>query len=323
MHFLLPYPLRDKHRPVKVQPVYKSLLMPYAKGIQTSGDFGAVITQVFKGKDYEIWQHHFFIKESIYLTAYTDKPILTINFMLKGSPVATLPLAGQVQLAENTSQLFYVPALAYPVCFEKGNYHCIHIVFHPSYLKRLTTAHPCLQQLVNCALEKSSQILMHSSGKINAKMKLLIDQITYCRMDAGEAHLTIQAAVLSLLLQYIRRYISFAAGDLPTSKTDSERLQVIKTYIENNIERSFKTKDLAKLFCKSESEFYRMFKLTFEESPHHFIQRLRINRAKNLIAFTDHPINQIAEMVGFEDISNFNKTYRKLEGGAPGSLRKS
>ncbi|MNK11825.1 Regulatory protein SoxS [compost metagenome] len=320
MHFLLPHAHNENIIPEKVKEEYKHLIMPFAKGVQTVGSFGAIVTQVFKGLDYEIWQHHFFIKEAITLYAVTDAPILTINFMLKGSPLARLENIGELPLAENTAQFFYVPPIRQNVWFESGVYHCLHIVFSTSYIKRLMTTHHSLQSLKDCVARKSKEIFLHSSGKINLKMRKILEEIMNCHMEAGETDLNIQSKVLSLLLHYIRRY--GAINNTSSFASTEEFIEAINVYIESNIGQHISIKELAKKFGKSQSEFHKIFKDNFNASPHHYVTSLRLNLAMNLIRNTTYSCGEIAAIVGYEELSHFSSAFRKQFGNSPNSFRK-
>jgi AraC-like DNA-binding protein len=317
MKFLLPDEFREKCLPAKVTAEYAHLVMTHARAVQTSGAFGTILTQTFKGKDYEVWQHHFFLRKDITLTALTERQMLTINHMLKGSPVAKLPALGKIVLEENTAQFFYLPPIEESVYFGQGDYHCVHIVFSPSYIKRLLGAHPELEQLIDFATRKSGRILLQSSVKINSKMKALLEQIIYCRMPESETELNLQSRVLDLLLNYIRKHTK-SLTDVPSAdKPTLERLQAIKDFIENNIENSLRIATLTRQFGMSESFLYRQFKSHFGFTVSAFIKKARLEKSMVLIRETTTSVNQIASMVGYDVAENFIHAFKNYFGHPP------
>lgn len=317
MKFLLPGPWSKSCVPTTATPEYAHLVMPHAKSVQTSGAFGTILSQTFKGKDYEVWQHHFFIRSAITLTASTQRRMLTINYMLKGSPVAQLPVLGKIVLEENTAQFFYLPPITESVFFEPGNYHCVHIVFSPSYIKRLLSAHPELEQLVHSTSRKSERILLQSAGKINAKMKTLLEQIIYCRMPASETELNLQSRVLDLLLHYIRTHSKSFADTAPVDSTTQERLLAIKDFIEKNIDGKLRIADLTRQFGMSDSFLYRQFKSLFGYTVSAFIKKVRLEKSMMLLRETTTSVNQIASMVGYDVAENFIHAFKNYFGHPP------
>ncbi|MEK6796349.1 MAG: AraC family transcriptional regulator [Spirochaetota bacterium] len=54
-----------------------------------------------------------------------------------------------------------------------------------------------------------------------------------------------------------------------------------------------------------------------------YVNRRRVEQAKELLRTTDMPVIDIAMETGFNDVSNFNRTFKKIAGMPPSQLRKS
>ena len=67
--------------------------------------------------------------------------------------------------------------------------------------------------------------------------------------------------------------------------------------------------------------FSRMFKLSTGFSPHQYLKRQRIERAKALLTNTDLPVGVVAREVGFASPSHFAQQFRRLAGVSPRSFR--
>jgi len=67
--------------------------------------------------------------------------------------------------------------------------------------------------------------------------------------------------------------------------------------------------------------FSRMFKLSTGLSPHQYVIRQRIERAKALLTNTDLPVGVVAQEVGFASPSHFAQQFRRLVGVSPRSFR--
>lgn len=74
---------------------------------------------------------------------------------------------------------------------------------------------------------------------------------------------------------------------------------------------------LAKMVHLHPFYFTRIFKHAIGVTPHLFLRKLRIQKAKALILNTDLSFTQIAEYVGFNSIHHFSRTFKQLEGLTP------
>ncbi len=53
------------------------------------------------------------------------------------------------------------------------------------------------------------------------------------------------------------------------------------------------------------------------------LSRMRVDRAKELLADPSNRISDVAEAVGFADVAHFSKTFKKISGRTPGEYRNS
>ncbi len=77
-------------------------------------------------------------------------------------------------------------------------------------------------------------------------------------------------------------------------------------------------------FCKmSKVHFSRVFKQITGMPPVQFMLKIRIDRAKELLDFTDKPIAEIAEASGFPDQNYFARTFKQFIGMSPTQYRRT
>ena len=79
--------------------------------------------------------------------------------------------------------------------------------------------------------------------------------------------------------------------------------------------------DLAQRAGLSPFPFLRMFRKVTGVSPHQFLLRVRLNAAALELRGTNTPITEIAYATGFEDLSNFIRTFRAEFDLAPSRYR--
>jgi AraC-like DNA-binding protein len=54
-----------------------------------------------------------------------------------------------------------------------------------------------------------------------------------------------------------------------------------------------------------------------------YLQALRVRRARALLADPDLSVTEVAYAAGFNDLSNFDKVFRKIVGVPPSAYRKA
>ncbi|MDF2837195.1 MAG: hypothetical protein K0Q63_2835, partial [Paenibacillus sp.] len=91
----------------------------------------------------------------------------------------------------------------------------------------------------------------------------------------------------------------------------------IERYLRGSYRDAISMDSLAGLFHYSTHYIVRMFKRKFGCSPLAFLVTIRMEAAKELLADTEASIREIAENVGYEDLSYFNKTFKKQTGVTP------
>ena len=80
-------------------------------------------------------------------------------------------------------------------------------------------------------------------------------------------------------------------------------------------------KELSELCGMSEASLRRLFKETFGVSPITYKNNLRIKMACSLIKSGAYGINEISEILGFEDIYAFSHAFKKATGVTPSKYR--
>jgi AraC-like DNA-binding protein len=106
------------------------------------------------------------------------------------------------------------------------------------------------------------------------------------------------------------------------TKKDQVRMKKLYQFIDENYQRKIDIKEVANLSSLSEPAFCRYFKkmtrLTFTE----FLNHYRINQAKKLLLL-DQNITETCYDCGFESISYFNRTFKKITNQNPLAFKKN
>lgn len=86
-------------------------------------------------------------------------------------------------------------------------------------------------------------------------------------------------------------------------------------------DQQWSSETMAKLTNLSVSQFYYYYKLFFHAAPKSELIEARIERAKYLLLNKSIQINEIADIVGFQNIYHFTRYFKKLTGFSPKNYR--
>lgn len=100
-------------------------------------------------------------------------------------------------------------------------------------------------------------------------------------------------------------------------------LRKIDNYIQEHIDQDISSSDLAELVGLSRFHFIRTFKKAVGETPHNYVNKLRMERAKAFLRETNEPIIQVGFETGFENPSHFSQVFKRFFGITPQQFRKT
>ena len=92
-------------------------------------------------------------------------------------------------------------------------------------------------------------------------------------------------------------------------------------YISGNYSQNLTLEDLAEHVNLNPSYFSSLFKQSTGSSFREYLNMVRIEESKRLLANTDYSIIDISLAVGFEDQSYFSKVFKKYTGLTPKQFR--
>jgi AraC-like DNA-binding protein len=72
----------------------------------------------------------------------------------------------------------------------------------------------------------------------------------------------------------------------------------------------------------SEWHLLRAFRSAFGETPHAYLTRLRLERAKELLALSGRPVTEVCFDVGFTSLGSFSTLFRRRVGLSPAEFRR-
>jgi AraC-like DNA-binding protein len=106
-------------------------------------------------------------------------------------------------------------------------------------------------------------------------------------------------------------------------KLPDARIEKVCEFVENHYAKPLTIGDLCKSAFLSDGHLRQLFKKNLNITPMNYIQKVRLEKAKDLLVGTVEPVSQIARKVGFEDVSYFSRIFRRQELMTPVQYRKN
>jgi AraC-like DNA-binding protein/ligand-binding sensor protein len=125
------------------------------------------------------------------------------------------------------------------------------------------------------------------------------------------------------LLEIFGRHLSILSNQIAVETSASEPAPVAKAkhFIAQNQDNALCLATVAKAVNTSTFYFCKLFKratgLTFTE----YLARVRIEKAKSLLLDPNRRVSEVAYEIGFQSLTHFNRTFRKLVGQSPTAYR--
>jgi len=115
--------------------------------------------------------------------------------------------------------------------------------------------------------------------------------------------------------------ISSSSFNKPFWIDESGPMQKASQYILQNFHKPIFVKDLLEITNMSNTSFYAKFKTTFRMPFKDYLLKIRIGYACKLLTEGNYGISGVAYQSGFENISNFNRQFKKIKGITPSSFQ--
>ncbi len=85
----------------------------------------------------------------------------------------------------------------------------------------------------------------------------------------------------------------------------------LRNFIEHHFKMPYTVDQLASMAGMSLSTFYREFKEEFDETPHQWVKKRRLQLAYELLKTRQSTVSVVYHEVGFKDLAHFSKSFKK------------
>lgn len=137
-----------------------------------------------------------------------------------------------------------------------------------------------------------------------------------------EMLLSFAKTVIFLLSRQSLRPVAYASMSLSFDDVSSDILKIIY-YINTNFTRNITLKEICNEFYLSKVTLCKQFKKFMHCSVMKYVTGLRINKAKELLIYTDDSMEEISRQCGFSSANYFGLAFKKDTGMSPFHYKKT
>jgi transcriptional regulator GlxA family with amidase domain len=135
-----------------------------------------------------------------------------------------------------------------------------------------------------------------------------------CQMKDSSVSALNQEQILGMLLDLISQPLSI-------SEQIDKRILLAKTFIDDHIATNVSLAQVAMVAHLSIRQLSHLFKEQLGFTPLHYLREQRMKQALTLLTQSNLPVSDIAEAVGYQNLSAFSDRFNKHFGRSPRTYR--
>lgn len=147
--------------------------------------------------------------------------------------------------------------------------------------------------------------------------------IAFCDKSGFDSFLELFSILYDLSISRNHKLLSSSSYVNKYDDSTCERIKKVTDYIHENYHGSLKIKDVSDLINMSESTFSHFFKKRTHRSFSDFVHDIRVGNATRLLIGSEKSIAEIGYECGFNNLSNFNRVFKKKKGCTPSDFKKN
>lgn len=126
-------------------------------------------------------------------------------------------------------------------------------------------------------------------------------------LECFHANALLQGMIYELIMEY----------ECGQGGAESDRVEVVASYIASHYRQDLELKELAALAGCSVRQLQRRFKQEKKLGPMEYVIQLRMENASRMLRHTEASIGEIAEKIGYRDAYYFSRAFKKVYGVPP------
>lgn len=145
--------------------------------------------------------------------------------------------------------------------------------------------------------------------------------LTISKKNGFDSILELQSLLFDLATSRNQRLLTNVSFQRANDFNNSENIEKMYNYIKENYHKKIKLEEASKLLNISVVSFTRLIKQHTGKSFIDFLNEMRLGHATRQLIETNTSIAQVCFNCGFNNVSNFNRIFKRKQGVTPSEFR--
>ncbi len=248
-----------------------------------------------------------------------------ILYMVEGK--ANVKAGEENYVLKPGDMIVFYPQMPHAI-FSTGEFPIRYYVvkFDPAHLNMSGSVLPSISSLISMASEKKEVSVYIKKEKLDQrKVKGLIQGSIKVLEEKPFGYDIVLHSNYCLLMAEILQVWERDGFQIKKRKKEvtlNEKMAEVSEYISQHYQEEILVEELAEKFRMSYSYFAAKFKEYYGQTCKEMILTVRLQKAEDLLRFTDFDLTYISQETGFCDCSHFIKAFKRKYGVTPRKYRK-
>lgn len=167
-------------------------------------------------------------------------------------------------------------------------------------------------------------IFLNKANAYNKNLQHLINLfVRESREKRGGYKHLLESLSTQIIIELLRNTVNNVSEKVNRRETGAQLsiLRVVE-YLHDNYNQDFTNQELLNIANLSPYYFIRLFKKETGRTPQQYLLELKIDKAKELLSFSNYSVTEICFLCGFSEHSHFSKVFKRITGSTPLNYRK-
>lgn len=246
---------------------------------------------------------------------------LCSSFMLKNGIRKDISDLGKAHLRKDHYLVSYInKADCRGTMEEESPFELLEIIYAPDLLQQVCGYFPQLEKIIED--NRNSWLGGRATYWTPPQVREICMQLLHCPYDTVMQHLYFDMKVRELLLFMLQHSLSESKHRFTIHEV--ARIYEARQLLESGLDKKTPTiRELSRSVGLNEFKLKKGFRQLFHTGVFGWALHQKMIRAKEMLEDTRKPMKEIAQLAGYQKVTNFIAAYRKHFGITPGAVRRS
>ncbi|HEX6428822.1 MAG TPA: AraC family transcriptional regulator [Niastella sp.] len=285
-------------------------LIPGASSVSASEAFGHVLLQQIQSNGILIRLQHYLLNRGCTFTMTETEPLLKLRFHLVNHIQYHIEGLGNLVFYEQGYNLLHIPFQNNRLYFpHAGVYFTVDIHFPAYILGQNLPPLVLMNDFQKKVLHQQPAMLVPVNQVASRSLLTHVHQLLQAGKRPGISLYTRSMALLTQCMENISEHPIWEPVTL--SMQEAQAIYLARTKMEENLKQDWTIKDLIRLTGLNDYKLKTGFQQLYHSSPADYLRDIRMEKAWQLLSGKKHAVSQVAEDVGYTNLSAFSKAFKK------------